>query len=65
YDIKAGHAATVGKMEEEELYYLMSRGLSKKDAEKLIINGLLEPVISQIDDELIKENVLNLINTRI
>lgn len=65
YDIKAGHAATVGKMEEEELYYLMSRGLSKKDAEKLIINGLLQPVIDEIDDELIKENVLSIVNTRI
>ena len=30
YDISAGHAATVGKIEEEALFYLMSRGLTKK-----------------------------------
>ncbi|CCV63803.1 SUF system FeS cluster assembly protein [Alteracholeplasma palmae J233] len=65
YDIKAGHAATVGKLEEESLYYLMSRGLSKIDAEKLIINGFLQPVINEIDDEELKERFVELVNSRI
>lgn len=66
FDIRAaGHAATVGKLEEETLYYLMSRGLSLAEATKLIITGFLRPVIDEIDDETIKENVINLVNGRI
>ncbi len=44
-NVKAGHAATIGKLEDEELFYLMARGLSKKEAEKLIIMGFLSPVM--------------------
>lgn len=66
YDLQgAGHAATVGKIDEEALYYLMSRGLTKYDAEKLIINGFLKPIIDEIDDEELKERFINLVNTRI
>lgn len=66
FDIKAaGHAATVGKLEEDTLYYLMSRGLTFTEATKLIINGFLRPIIDEIDDETIKENVINLVNGRI
>ncbi|MDY0276791.1 MAG: SufD family Fe-S cluster assembly protein [Acholeplasma sp.] len=65
YDIKAGHAATVGKIEEEALYYLQSRGLTKKDAEKLVINGFLRPVIDEIEDEELKTRFVELVNLRI
>ena len=65
YDVKAGHGATVGKIEEDVLYYLMSRGLNKKEAEKLIINGFLKPVIDEIDDEPLKERFVSLVNSRI
>lgn len=40
-DIKAGHATTVGKVSDTELFYLMSRGLSKTKAQNLIIQGFL------------------------
>ncbi|HLT00183.1 MAG TPA: SufD family Fe-S cluster assembly protein, partial [Acholeplasma sp.] len=65
FDVKAGHAATVGKLEEEVLYYLRSRGLSLADAQKLIINGYLHPVIEEIDDEQIKNQVIEIVNERI
>ncbi len=65
FDVKAGHAATVGKIEEDVLYYLMSRGLTLDEAQRLVINGYLRPVIDEIDDELIKENVIKLVNERI
>lgn len=42
-DVKAGHAATIGKVDEQMLFYLMSRGLSRKQAEKLLIEGFIEP----------------------
>ncbi|UOF91615.1 Fe-S cluster assembly protein SufD [Fodinisporobacter ferrooxydans] len=47
-DVKCGHAASVGKINAEQLYYLMSRGISREDAEKLIIFGFLDPVIVNI-----------------
>ncbi|OHA02434.1 MAG: hypothetical protein A3J58_00425 [Candidatus Sungbacteria bacterium RIFCSPHIGHO2_02_FULL_52_23] len=37
----AGHAASVGKIDEEQLFYLRSRGLSRTEAKKLIVNGFL------------------------
>jgi len=48
-DVKASHAATVGRIDEEELFYLMSRGVDRVGAEKLIVDGFLDQVISRID----------------
>lgn len=55
YDVKASHAAGVGKMDEEHLYYLQSRGLTKMQAMHLITYGYLKPVIEVIDNEMLKE----------
>ena len=63
--MKAGHGATIGKIEEEQLFYLQSRGLTKAASEKLIINGFLTPVIDEIEDEPLKERFVNLVNSRI
>jgi Fe-S cluster assembly protein SufD len=65
FDVKAGHGATIGKIEENQLYYLMSRGLTQTQAEKLIINGFLKPVVDEIDDEPLKERFIHLVNSRI
>ena len=54
FDVKASHAAGVGKMDEEHLYYLQSRGLTKKQAMHLITYGYLKPVIEVVDNELLK-----------
>ncbi|MBU0579358.1 SufD family Fe-S cluster assembly protein [Patescibacteria group bacterium] len=40
-DVKCSHAATISNISEENLFYLMSRGLSKKKAEELIVDGFL------------------------
>ena len=44
-DVKAGHAATIGKVDEQMLFYLMTRGLSRSQAEKLLIGGFIKPVL--------------------
>lgn len=44
-DIKAGHAATVGRVNEIEVFYLMSRGLSENEAKSLIVRGFLESLL--------------------
>ena len=47
-DVKAGHAATIGKVDERMLFYLMSRGLSKSRAEKLLIEGFTHPILEKM-----------------
>ena len=65
YDVKAGHGATIGKIAEDALFYLRSRGLTQQEAEKLIINGFLRPVIDEIDDEPLRERFVHVVNSRI
>ena len=43
-DVKAGHAATIGKVDENMLFYLMTRGLSRSQAEKLFVYGFIYPI---------------------
>jgi Fe-S cluster assembly protein SufD len=45
---RCSHAATVGQVDENQLFYLMSRGLSRRDAQKLIVDGFFEPVLEAI-----------------
>ena len=40
-EIKAGHAASIGRVDEEQVYYLMSRGMSRKKAVELIVEAFL------------------------
>ncbi len=47
-DLKAGHASTVGRPDENQLFYLRSRGLSEKQAEQLIIQGFFDPVLAHL-----------------
>ena len=44
-DVTAGHAASVGRVDPIQLYYLMSRGIPKKEAERLIIHGFLRQLL--------------------
>ncbi len=44
-ELKAGHASTVGRPDEQQLFYLRSRGLTEKEAEKLLVSGFFEPLI--------------------
>ena len=56
FDVIASHGAAIGKMDEEQLYYLMSRGLTLKNAERLIINGFLSPVLNKLSTDELKED---------
>jgi len=50
-DVSAGHEATVSKVDEEQLYYLMTRGLSKDQAQGLIVSGFIEPIAKELPME--------------
>lgn len=52
-DVAASHAATVGKVNSDHLFYMQSRGVSEQDTKRLITKGYLEPVIKFVDDEAI------------
>ena len=43
-----GHEATVGKIDEEQLFYLMSRGISRDDAVALVVRGFIEPIAKEL-----------------
>ena len=47
-NVKVAHEAAVGKIEEEQLFYLMSRGLSEDESIKLIVAGFIEPLIKAL-----------------
>jgi Fe-S cluster assembly protein SufD len=51
-DIKAGHATTVGRINDMEMFYLQSRGLSKDSAKKLIVEGFLNSMITEFPKSL-------------
>lgn len=55
YDVKASHGASVGKIDEEHLYYLQSRGLTKEAAMHLVTYGYFMPVLEFIDNDELKE----------
>jgi len=50
-DVQVGHEATVSKIGDEQLFYLMSRGLSENDAIAMIVNGFFEPFIKELPME--------------
>jgi len=47
-DVQVEHEATVSKIGDEQLFYLMSRGLKKADAEAMIVNGFIEPIVKEL-----------------
>lgn len=47
-DVKCSHGATVGQLDEDHLFYLMSRGLSRERAERLVVLGFLGEVLSRL-----------------
>lgn len=61
-DLKAGHAASIGRPDEDQLFYLRSRGLSQNEAEKLIVSGFFEPTLAMLaktDQEGIRKQLLS------
>lgn len=64
-DVKAGHAASVGQVNPEQIYYLMSRGIPKETAQRLIIYGFLAPVVSVIPIAKIEDQLGRLVERKL
>ncbi|MBB6281850.1 Fe-S cluster assembly protein SufD [Geobacillus subterraneus] len=64
-DVMAGHAASVGRVDPIQLYYLMSRGIPRNEAERLIIHGFLAPVVEAIPLEGVKNQLIEVIERKV
>jgi Fe-S cluster assembly protein SufD len=64
-DVRCTHGATVGRVDREDLFYLMSRGLSRSEAERLIVRGFFQDVLDRIELEPVREAVTAALEARI
>lgn len=64
-DVTAGHAASVGRVDPVQLYYLMSRGIPQTEAERLVIHGFLAPVVNQLPIEGVKKQLVEVIERKV
>ena len=64
-DVRCTHGATVSRIEDEYLFYLMSRGITRTEAEKLMIDGFFAEVIDRVPIPQVQEIVQNVIDQKI
>ena len=60
-DVRCTHAATVGKLEDEHMFYLMSRGMDYEEARKLIVDGFFDPIMQRIPFEGVRERLKDIV----
>jgi Fe-S cluster assembly protein SufD len=64
-DVRCTHGATVSRVDAEQLFYLQSRGLSRAEAERLIVRGFFQDVLDRIELEPVRETVAAALEARI
>ncbi len=57
-DVKCSHGATVGRIDEEQMFYLRSRGISRQEAQKMIIHAFAAEITEAMDNQAVRETVL-------
>jgi Fe-S cluster assembly protein SufD len=62
--VQAGHSAGISQVEEEQIFYLMTRGLSRQEATNLIIQGFFHPVLEKISPEGIKDRIKGVLDRK-
>lgn len=63
--VGAGHASSVGRFDDEELFYLQSRGISEREARKLVVRGFFAELIEEIGIPAISQHLMDVINRRL
>jgi FeS assembly protein SufD len=61
-DVVCGHGSTCGQIDEESLFYLMSRGISRQDAETMLVRGFLEELIDPVEQDELREALASVID---
>jgi Fe-S cluster assembly protein SufD len=64
-DVSASHGGTVGEIDEQQVFYMRCRGISREEAIRVLVEGFFEPVISQYEDEALAELVRKRIGVRL
>lgn len=64
-EVTAGHAASIGQVDPEDMYYLMSRGLDRATAERLVIRGFLGAVITEIPVKEVRDELIQVLEDKL
>jgi len=64
-DLRCTHGATVGRLDETEIFYLMSRGIPRSEAVKLVVQGFFDPVMQRIPFEEVRERLQQAIEAKL
>lgn len=56
-EVQVGHGATAGKLDEDQVFYLMTRGLNRQQATETLVRGFFEPVLSRVPLDSVRERV--------
>jgi Fe-S cluster assembly protein SufD len=64
-EVTAGHAASIGQVDPEDMYYLMSRGLDRATAERMVIRGFLGSVITEIPVKEVRDEMVQVIEDQL
>ena len=60
--VGAGHASTTGRFDDEQLFYLMSRGIAVEDARRLVVRGFFNEIVSEIGNAEIQDRLMTRID---
>ena len=58
HDVIGNHAASAGQIDDDKLFYLMSRGFSAEESKRIIVESAFRPIIDQMPDEALRERIL-------
>ncbi|MBU1307132.1 MAG: Fe-S cluster assembly protein SufD [Alphaproteobacteria bacterium] len=61
-DVVCGHGSTCGELDEDSMFYLMSRGIPKAEAETMLVRGFIEEVLDPIEDEALNEALTGIVD---
>ena len=64
-DVEGNHSSSAGRIEDDKLFYIMSRGISEKDAMKLIVKAKFNKILETIKDEGLKQEIVEEIDKRL
>lgn len=64
-EVTAGHAASIGQVDPEDMYYLMSRGIDQQTAERLVIRGFLGAVITEIPSKQVRQELIDVLDHKL
>jgi len=64
-DVRCTHGATLGQVDREQLFYLMTRGLTRAEAERLIVRGFFQDVLDRVELEPVRDALADALEARI